>query len=149
VTSSAQASIAEVADVLGVWTSRHRAPTALELMEQIEKGLPVASLNRVTATIAPRDAGFKYRIVPKATLARIKQHRHRLNASQGSLVARLADVWSLSRKVWGSDQEARDFLFRPHQILAGRRPIEVAMANEIGAQLVRDILGRLQHGSAV
>lgn len=86
-----------------------------------------------------------YRIVPKATLAR---YAVRLNAAQSTRVARLADIWALARKVWGSDAETRDFLFRPHQLLEGRRPIDVAIENELGGQLVRDLLGRLQYGSA-
>lgn len=62
---------------------------------------------------------------------------------------RLAKIWSLAQAVWGSDEAARGFLSREHQLLDGRRPIDVAIENELGAELVRDILGRLQHGSAV
>ena len=63
-------------------------------------------------------------------------------------MARLAAIWTVARKIWGSDEEARDFLFRAHQLLDGRRPIDVAIENELGGELVRDVLGRLQYGSA-
>lgn len=54
----------------------------------------------------------------------------------------------LAREVWGSDEAARAFLFRPHPMLEGRRPIDVVLANEFGRSLVEGILGRLQYGSA-
>jgi uncharacterized protein (DUF2384 family) len=34
-------------------------------------------------------------------------------------------------------------------LLKGRRPLDVVLENEIGAELVRGVLGRLEHGSAV
>ena len=64
-------------------------------------------------------------------------------------MARLASVWALAREVWGSDEAARDFLFRPHPMLEGRAPVDVVLANEFGRPLVEGILGRLQYGSAV
>jgi putative toxin-antitoxin system antitoxin component (TIGR02293 family) len=62
--------------------------------------------------------------------------------------ARLAEAWSLARQVWGSNEEARDFLFRAHPLLEGRRPIDFILGSELDAQQVDEILGRLQHGTA-
>lgn len=130
-------------NLLGVTPPKHASP--MKLVELVERGLPLKALDRVSTRIAPDDTGFKYKIVPKATLARYGQ---RLNSMQSSKVARLAGVWTSARNVWGSDQAARDFLFRPHQLLDGRRPIDVAIENELGGELVRNILGRLEFGSA-
>lgn len=52
-------------------------------------------------------------------------------------------------KVWKSDQIAKTFLLRPHPLLQMRTPISVAMMNEVGADLVRDILPRLEHGTSI
>jgi putative toxin-antitoxin system antitoxin component (TIGR02293 family) len=137
---------AEVSDLLGMIKPKGAIESPLQFVDLIEKGLPLKALDRIATRIAPSDATFKYRIVPKATLAR---YTVRLNATQSTRVARLAGVWALARKVWRSDEEARDFLFRPHQLLEGRRPIDVAIENELGGELVRDTLGRLEYGSAV
>ena len=64
-------------------------------------------------------------------------------------MARLAEVWAFACEVWGGEGEARDFLFRAHPLLEGRRPVDVVLANEFGRPLVDGILGRLQYGSAV
>lgn len=138
--------LAEVTALLGVARPQHPIESPMKFVDMIDKGLPLRSLDRLCARVAPADASFKYRIVPKATLAR---YSVRLNSSQSTLVARLADIWALAVGVWGADEEARDFLFRPHLLLEGRRPIDVAIENEFGGQLVREILGRLQHGTAV
>jgi len=136
---------AEVTELLGVAKPKTAIESALHFVDLVEKGLPVKALDRVCVRIAPSDASFKYRIVPKATLAR---YGSRLNAAQSTRLARIAAIWTLARRVWGSDAEARDFLFRPHQLLEGRRPIDVSIENELGGDLVRDLLGWLEYGSA-
>src|SRR5258708_22890219 len=105
---------AEVTNILGLTTPRSASGSPVSFVDLVEKGLPLKALDRISARIAPLDATFKYRIVPKATLAR---YATRLNATQSTRIARLAGVWALARKIWGSDEETRDFLVRPHQLL--------------------------------
>jgi putative toxin-antitoxin system antitoxin component (TIGR02293 family) len=50
--------------------------------------------------------------------------------------------------VWQSEAEARDFLFRPHAMIEDKRPIDVVIQSEFGAELVVDILKGLKYGSA-
>ncbi len=126
-------------------------------MSAVEGGLPLAALDRLANTLAPGDGGFAFRLVSRATLARRRKAlatarntvAARLSADEGARVARLASVWALARDVWGSDEAARDFLFRPHPMLEDRAPVDVVLANEFGRPLVEGILGRLQYGSAV
>ena len=142
-------------EVLGLRTKEALPPTFL--MTEVEKGLPLAALDRLAKAVAPDDAGFAFRLVSRATLARRRKAlataghtaASRLSAEEGARVARLAAVWAFAREVWGSDEEARSFLFHPHPLLDGRRPVDVVLANEFGRPLVEGILGRLQYGSAV
>lgn len=136
----------EAAKVLGV-AGPARKFTAIRYLSLVDRGLPIKSLDLIANAIAPSDASFKYRIVPKATLARLK-FRRKLNAAQGIVVTRLADIWSCALRIWKSDDEARDFLYRRHPLLDDRRPIDLVLENEIGAELVKSILGRLEYGSA-
>jgi putative toxin-antitoxin system antitoxin component (TIGR02293 family) len=139
--------IGQVAEILGVDRPSHPIDTPLQLVDRIEKGLPLTSLDRVVAAVAPDDAGFKYRVVPKASLAR-RRHKARLSADESERVARIARVWAFAREVWGGDQHARDFLSRPHLMLDDRLPIDVVIRSEAGAQVVEGILGSLLYGSA-
>ncbi|HEY1934917.1 MAG TPA: antitoxin Xre/MbcA/ParS toxin-binding domain-containing protein [Acetobacteraceae bacterium] len=125
-------------------------------MSEVEKGLPLSALDRLAKAVAPDDAAFAFRMVPRATLARRRKvlvtsrnsQAARLTAEESARVARLAEVWALAREVWGGDEAARAFLFRSHPMLEGRRPIDVVLANEFGRPLVEGILGGLQYGSA-
>lgn len=137
-----------VVELLGIGRGREPA-TPFELMAQIEGGLPVAALDRVASAVAPKDAEFRHRLVPKATLARRKSaKRPRLTVEESDRLARIAGIWAHARAVWKGDDAARAFLFRPHPMLDGRRPIDAAVSTELGAHLVHGILGGLEHGSA-
>lgn len=120
----------------------------LDYLDMVEHGLSIRSLDRIVAVVAPTDTSFKYRIVPKASLARRKFGK-RLSAVESVVVARLASVWAQAARIWKSEGAARDFLYRKHPLLGERRPIDLVLENEIGAELVRGVLGRLEHGSAV
>jgi putative toxin-antitoxin system antitoxin component (TIGR02293 family) len=138
----------ELAGLLGLRRRPERPFSPFEIIERIQNGLPIAALDRISHGLAPSDANFKYLIVPRATLARRKKRRENLSVDESDRVVRLVKIWVFARDVWGGDDAARAFLFRPHMILEGHRPIDVALATDIGARLVEDILGRLKYGSA-
>jgi putative toxin-antitoxin system antitoxin component (TIGR02293 family) len=120
----------------------------MALAAQVERGLPLSALDRLARQVAPEDAGFPHRLVPKATLARRRASQARLTPEEGARVARLAEIWAQALITWGSDTAARDFLARPHAMLDGRKPLDVVLASEFGRPVVEGILGRLRYGSA-
>ncbi|HWK47814.1 MAG TPA: antitoxin Xre-like helix-turn-helix domain-containing protein [Stellaceae bacterium] len=123
--------------------------TPISFLDLIVRGFPVSALDRVSETVAPADSAFKYRIVSKTTLARRRKHDNdRLSTDESERLVRLTDVWTTAVDVWKTGEAARAFLFRPHAMLDGRPPINVALQAEVGAQIVKDILGRLKYGSA-
>lgn len=136
-----------VADVLGLPAKEVAARSPFGLMSRIEDGLPIGALERVAHLLAPSDAQFKYRLIAKATYER-RKIALRLSSDEGTRLARVARVWSLALDVWQTEGEARDFLFRSHPMLEDRRPIDVVIQSEIGAELVLDVLGSLKYGSA-
>ena len=137
----------DVADVLGLPAKEAAARSPVGLISRIESGLPVGSLERVAHLIAPGDARFKYRLVPKATFERRKSS-HRLSSEEGTRLARVARVWSVALDVWRDEEEARDFLFRAHPMIEDKRPIDVTIQSEFGAEIVINILSGLKYGSA-
>ncbi len=137
-----------VADMLGLTASAAQPP--FRLMSSIEAGLPVDAVDRLARTVAPLDAEFRHRLVPRATLARRKNDpKARLTTGQSDRVARIAGLWAHALRVWKDEGATRAFLFRPHAMLEGRCPIDAALGTELGADLVDDILGGLEFGSAV
>jgi putative toxin-antitoxin system antitoxin component (TIGR02293 family) len=136
-----------VADVLGLPANELTSRSPFGLITRIETGLPITALERVAQLLAPGDSQFKYRLVPKATYERRKT-THRLSSDEGTRLARLARVWGLALDVWQTEGDARDFLFRPHPMIEDRRPIDVVIQSEFGAEMVVDVLGRLKYGTA-
>jgi len=144
-----QTAISEVVRTLGIVDRDRRLTSPINLIALIEGGLPVSALERVSKLIAPSDASFKYRIVSRATLARRrKPGQERLQTDESDRLVRLARIWSFATDVWGGEDAARAFFFRPHPLLENRLPVDVVLASELGAELVNDILGRLKYGSA-
>ncbi len=117
----------EIAGVLGLRQRGSRPASPFEFIERIENGLPITALDHLCRFVAPSDINFKHLIVSRATLARRKKQHDKLSADESDRLVRLAKVWTFAREVWGSDDEARAFLFRPHMMLEGRRPIDVVL----------------------
>ena len=139
--------MADLAGMLGVADRRRNSP--LRLIRRIQEGLPVAALDRIAKRIAPGDPNFRHRIVPRSSLARRRQHGGRLSPEEGARLARLANVWGFALEVWKNEEDAREFLFGRHMLLEDRRPIDVAIESELGAEVVRNILGGLLYGTAL
>ena len=134
--------------LLGVRAGIHAS--RLSLPTSIESGLPVAALDRLADTVAPGDARFKFRLIPKATLERRrKSASKRLTSEEGDRLARLAKVFSFALDIYGAPERAREFLGRAHPMLDGKAPLDVALATSPGADLVINLLGRAAYGGGV
>ena len=72
--------------------------------------------------------------MPKASPARVER---RLSRAHSVLVARVASVWAQALRLWKSEETTREFLFRAHPMLNGRKPIDLIRESEIAADLVR------------
>jgi len=121
----------------------------LTLARSVEAGLPVAALEQFTANIAPHDARFKYRLVPEATLRRRIRSTGRLSTDESDRLVRLAKVFSFGLEIYGSPEKVREFLRRPHVMLEGRTPLDLALATSPGTDLIINLLGRVAYGGAV
>lgn len=135
---------AAVALVLGVKNAGSISP--MDFARSVSAGLPTSALVRIADAISPKDGNFRHSVVPRATSARNKSGA--LSPAASERVARVARVWADAVSVWGGQDAARAFLFRPHAMLEDQQPMEVAIKSELGAELVCDILGRLRYGSA-
>jgi putative toxin-antitoxin system antitoxin component (TIGR02293 family) len=143
--------IAEAPESLGpglLGVERTGGDPRLRLVDAIVEGLSVSALDDVARAVAPDDAGFKFRISPRATLER-RRRSGRLSTEESDRLARVAAVWSLAREVFGAPETARRFLGAPHAMLEGRAPLDVALAAGVGAEVVINILGRAAYGAAV
>src|SRR5436305_12714562 len=97
----------ELAGMLGIRAARGSSWGPVQIVDRIQRGLPVTALYSVSGQIAPGDKQFVFRIVPKASLARRKQGPKPLTPDESSRLARLASTWKLAESVWQDAGEAR------------------------------------------
>lgn len=138
-----------MAALLGVKAKGGRAVDTLELAKEVGKGLSVDAVERLCNLVAPDDPSFRYRIVPKATLARRQRGAGRLSPEESDHLARLARLWAFTIDVWKSEKAAQRFLGEPHPLLRNRVPRELVIESDIGARAVENLLGGLKYGTAV
>lgn len=119
--------------------------TRLGLAYSIQSGLPVSAIDHLAEAVAPDDRRFKFRLIPKATLER-RRKTSKLTSEEGDRLARLAKVFSFALDIYHDEDKAREFLSRPHMMLDGKPPLDIALATGPGADAVINILGRAAYG---
>jgi putative toxin-antitoxin system antitoxin component (TIGR02293 family) len=137
--------VERVAQMLGGRAVLHSTVrTWVELDRLIRAGLPKRSLQLVARRAIEPGASvsdFVYSVVPSATFKR----RGRLSAEESERTERLARIVALAEALWGREREARAFLNRPHPLLNGETPLDVART-ELGARRVEGLLHDVEHG---
>lgn len=90
------------------------------------------------------------RIVPEATFRRHKANRKALSREMSERLYEVSRVVVVAERLYGGDSDAaRGFLTRPHPLLGGRLPIDLATASSAGADAVVNLLRRADAGVAV
>lgn len=124
--------------VLGVETR-----SEVSLVEQLKEGLPVKVLDRFQAFADLSDAELD-EIIPRRT-RRHQRERGRLSSKQADKVMRATLIYAKAHRVFGDQERANEWMKSPHRVLEGKRPIEL-LDSSVGAALVEEALGRIEHG---
>jgi putative toxin-antitoxin system antitoxin component (TIGR02293 family) len=89
-------------------------------------------------------------IIPEATLRRVRKARRPLSREMSERLYEVGRVVEAARQSYkGDDEAARAFLTRPHALLDGRLPLDLARASSAGADAVVNLLRRAEYGFAV
>jgi putative toxin-antitoxin system antitoxin component (TIGR02293 family) len=141
--------VKRIVAVMGGRSVLGKAVTSVEELEEIVgEGLPKAALRTTVRRVfpLPREANrCLYRIVPEATY---KRRNGKLRVIESERTERLARVIAAAETVWDDQNDAREWLLKPHPELGDRAPIECALT-ELGARQVEALLDRLQYGLPV
>lgn len=143
--------LARVVDLLGGQkTLNRRIRTSLDAHEMIMGGLPgkaVVSLFEKLISIQPGPSVEKAVGMSHRTLQRYKtdQSRKSLSLEQSSRAWKFAEILAKATEIFGSQQQAEQWLERAATGLNRRRPIDL-LATPAGVEMVEDFLGRLEYG---
>jgi putative toxin-antitoxin system antitoxin component (TIGR02293 family) len=122
----------------------HRVRSIGDLERTISRGLPKRAL-RITVERIYASAGdarrVMFRVVPEATFKR----RTRLSPAESERTERLARIIAAAEHAWNDQEDAKEWLTKPHPELGNRTPLDSAMT-ELGARQVEELLDRLFYG---
>ena len=139
---------AAVAAVLGL--ARPESYTDLKLADAIAGGVPARSAETIARRIDPTGRRLTvYDIVAKAKFHRRKQAKKPLSRDDSERLWHIARVYREAMRQYRDETAAVAFLFRPHPLLEGRRPIDLVKESAAGAALVLKVLEGAEAGVAV
>jgi len=121
-----------------------KAP-ALERARAVEHGLPVKALRDLIADPAITLADLVRAIAPRRTLERRLKEGGRLNARESDRLSAFVTTLESVTAMFGSRQEAMDWLRHPKRQFDGDSPINM-MATNAGAQAIDELLMRAKFG---
>ncbi|WP_162628805.1 type II RES/Xre toxin-antitoxin system antitoxin [Marinobacter bohaiensis] len=113
---------------------------------RVRKGVGVATLERLKAKLAISDRELARLLrVSERTLDRRRQER-KLDTDLSDHTVALLDIFSATLKLFeGNEAAARRWLKSPERALGNKMPMEL-IELEAGRNVVKDLIGRLEHG---
>jgi putative toxin-antitoxin system antitoxin component (TIGR02293 family) len=118
------------------------------LADRIAQGLAVSAAEALSlalgrgAVVGP--------LIPEATLRRAKKSHKALSREMSERLYEISRVVDAVSRVYHGDEDAISrFLNRPHKLLGGRSPMEMAQSNSAGAEAVINMLRRADSSFAV
>lgn len=117
----------------------------LDLDEAVRAGLPIRALETVVKTGALSATELHALVIPRRTLAHRKRLGRRLSRKQSDRLTRVVRVVASAKEALGNGDKARRWLRKPDRALEGQRPLDL-LASDVGARLVEQLLGRIEHG---
>lgn len=126
--------------VLGKQASERTLP------ELLREGLPFKSLLVVVNNLnLEPDYVPGYLHLSKRTWQRMKKEKQPLDREQSNLVYRLARMVHLATAAIGNREKALVWMRKPNRALGGSAPLQM-LDTDPGAQLVEDVLARIEYG---
>lgn len=121
----------------------------LDIAKAVEKGIPVQSAQKIADVLFPEGGrNAVEQLVSRATLARLKKGQaKRFSKETSENLYSLIKVVSAAVDLYHGDTEkAQRFLTRPHPLLGGESPFEMARKSNAGADVVMNLLRQIRAG---
>ncbi len=138
-----------VVDMLGGRKVLKAAPASrAEVHELIQSGLPTRSVSALVggATLLSTQQMLDAIGISLRTFQRLKLERDgSLSREQSDRAWRLSELLVKASELFGSKQEAELWFDTPAPALDRKKPIEL-MSSSVGARMVEQLLGRIEHG---
>ena len=120
----------------------------LRFARMVAEGLPVTAVNALGELVGR--ARIEGRVASEATLHRCRKSGRALSRSHSERVYGVARVLdAVGTAFHGDVLRIQDFLLRPHPLLGGESPLDLALGSAPGADAVLNLVWRAEAGVAV
>ena len=120
------------------------------LAHRVAEGLPPGSVTALIDALDLDDSEIIGPVVPKSTLQKRKKTGMPLSREHSERIYSLGRVIDAVGRAYGGDQsEIKRFLKRPHPLLHGETPFELARSGPAGAEAVLSLLDSAEASVAV
>jgi putative toxin-antitoxin system antitoxin component (TIGR02293 family) len=134
---------ARIGALLGLKSAVH---SEVDLIERLEKGLGVASVQSLRSRVGLTDAETFELIAPRRTLNRRETSGQLLSREEADKTVRVARVAARAQQVFGGKPDyAAEWLRSANSALGDRTPMQ-ALLTESGALAVEELLVGIEHG---
>ena len=119
-----------------------------ELHHVILQGVPGKALDRLISNVvvlSPEQVGEAVGVSTRTLRRRREAPEAPLSPEQGGRAFRFAELLARAAVIFGGQEEAERWFDTPAMGLDQQKPIDL-IATQVGAQLVDEFLGRLEHG---
>jgi putative toxin-antitoxin system antitoxin component (TIGR02293 family) len=131
-----------------IWAKAKAPTTRLEVHETIRRGIPGKALGFVLGHVTeiPRDKLFNVIGISQRTVQRRAEAPEvPLSQEQGSRLWKFAEILTTATGLFGDQKSAERWLNSPAMALEQNAPVDL-MTTQAGAELVEQLLTRLEHG---
>ena len=137
---------ADIVELLGGQkVLKRKISNAMELHERILMGLPYAAFDSVrTALRLTREEAATAIGIPERTLVRRKKEK-KFTAPESDRLLRLARVAALAVQIFGTEENAAQWMKKPNFALGSRTPFEL-LETDAGVKAVEDVLWHIAYG---
>lgn len=127
---------------------RRRALSEVDLARCVSRGLPSTSAVGLSKALGKKRVVGP--IIPEASLRRARSSNTPLSKELSERLYEISRVVDALRIAYHGDQQAVDgFLHRPHVLLDGDTPFDMARSSSAGAEAVLNLIRRAAAGGAV
>lgn len=121
------------------------SPSAIEVVDLLEKGLTKQNYQKAkdVTGFSHQDMASILSISTKTLES--KKNKDRLSDTASERLLKLAELTAQGIQVFNSGDLFREWLQKPLRPLGGKRPMDL-MVNMYGLDMVKNLLGRIEHG---
>jgi putative toxin-antitoxin system antitoxin component (TIGR02293 family) len=139
--------IAAIAEVLGGRKVLGKAiRKSDDLARLVRQGLPASTITVLAQKLHIGNSVLSRKLgIPQRTLTRRLSQRSLLTPAESDRTVRVARVYANAVEMIGDPERAIEWLRTPNRALGGEKPLD-QLDTDVGAQMVDDVLGRIDYG---